>query len=62
VVYVTDRQRAAPFAALAGIAFATSAPVIADSSIRRGIIALPLLVGAVLLFAAGYYAGQANRW
>ncbi len=58
---VTDRQRVGLFAALAGVAFAVSAPVVADSSIRRGFIVIPLIAGAIFLFLAGYYSGLARQ-
>jgi hypothetical protein len=46
---------------LAGIAFAISAPVTSDHSLGRGVIALPMLTGAIFLFVVGYYAGLSRK-
>jgi hypothetical protein len=58
---VSDRQRVDLFAGLAGIAFAISAPVTSDHSLGRGVIALPMLTGAIFLFVVGYYAGLSRK-
>jgi hypothetical protein len=56
------RTKVALFAALAAVAAACSAPIIANDAIRLGgFIVVPLLVMGILLFVAGYYAGETRR-
>jgi hypothetical protein len=56
-----NKHKAALFGALAAIAAASTAPLAADQSIQHIFWVLPLVLMGILLFVAGYYAGQARN-
>jgi hypothetical protein len=58
---MNNKRKAALFAVLAVLCAASAAQLATNKSITPVFLILPLVVMGILLFVAGYYAGQARN-